>query len=98
MQIRYYHWHGEDANKNAIAMLSFLTYLFTISPPSKAEQKIWEERMKPFFDLARYSKHTITKEQLVEIETMVVATQKKLKKQLPFLKRLYHQYLARRIL
>ena len=98
VQIRHYHWHGEDANKNAIAMLSLLMYLFTISPPSKAEQKIWEERMKPLFDLARYSQHTITKEQLEEIETMVIATEKKLKKQLPFLKRLYYQYLAKRIL
>lgn len=98
VQIRHYHWHGEDANKNAIAMLSLLTYLFTISPPSKAEQKIWEERMKPLFDLARYSQHTITKEQLEEIETMVIATEKKLKKQLPFLKRLYYEYLAKRIL
>lgn len=98
VQIRHYHWYGEDANKNAIAMLSLLMYLFTISPPSKAEQKIWEERMKPLFDLARYSQHTITKEQLEEIETMVIATEKKLKKQLPFLKRLYYQYLAKRIL
>ena len=98
VQIRHYHWYGEDANKNAIAMLSLLMYLFTISPPSKAEQKIWEERMKPLFDLARYSQHTITKEQLEEIETMVIATEKKLKKQLLFLKRLYYQYLAKRIL
>ena len=98
VQIRHYHWHGEDANKNAIAMLSLLTYLFTISPPSKAEQKIWEERMKPLFDLARYSQHTIAKEQLEEIERMVIATEKKLKKQLPFLKRLYYEYLAKRIL
>ncbi len=98
VQIRHYHWHGEDANKNAIAMLSLLTYLFTISSPSKAEQKIWEERMKPLFDLARYSQHTITKEQLEEIERMVIATEKKLKKQLPFLKRLYYEYLAKRIL
>ena len=98
VQIRHYHWYGEDANKNAIAMLSLLMYLFTISPPSKAEQKIWEERMKPLFDLARYSQHTITKEQLEEIERMVIATEKKLKKQLPFLKRLYYEYLAKRIL
>ena len=98
LYLRHRKWHGENANENAIQMLTTLTYLFRIVPPSKAEQEIWKNRMKPFFDLARYSQHTLTKEQLMEIENMVIVTEKKVKKQLPPFKRFYYQLLAKRIL
>lgn len=96
--IRNKKFHGENANQSAIFMLEFLFYLFTIKPPSNAEQEILNERMKPLYDLAKYSQHTLTKEQLTEIENMMLTTRKRIIKQLPLLQRLFHQYFTRRIL
>lgn len=98
LYMREQQFHMPQANEAAIDMLEFLFYLFTIKQPSNAEQTILNERMKPLYDRAKYSQHTITKEQLQEIEQMVMITQQRLKQQLPFTKRIFHQFFAKKVI
>lgn len=91
-------FHQGDNKKRAVAMLEWLFYLFTIKRPSKAEQNILSSRMKPLFDRAKYSQHTITNEELEEIQKFITLTEKKTKKHLSLPKRFFHQFLSKKIL
>lgn len=95
---RHKSFHQKENNQAAIAMLEWLFYLFTLKPPSNAEQNIITSRMKPLLDQAKYSQHTITKEELSEIEKLIKITEKRAKKQLPFSKRFFHQFLSKKTL